>query len=223
VSNGITNIAITAASLTLALGACHGPAGQAVVEDEPELLRVDTTVVATPPPDRPARPDSIVGEISVEGMAEPMVLRLFRAPQAFPLAFSTYVPADMEAGVAASGEGDAVRFVARFGGVRDERAGLSLHVPAAGLDAAAAQRLATEMAAMHGAAERMSSGGYTWALEEYRFHSPERVGRVALGRHDSRYFLLLLAHPPEFGDGFAPRAARILGEWQWADGSRLGS
>lgn len=208
--------------LLLLLGGCAVPSADSYAEEELPLPPVDTTLQrpAGPPP---ARADSLVDHLRIEGAQEPMTFHLFRAPEGFPLGFSTYVPGDVDADVLSSGEGDAVRFTARFGGVPNEAALLSVHFPTEERSADDAQRRVREIAASHGAPERVSDGAFSWALEEYRFQTRDRVGRVALGRHAGRYFEVIVAYPPEMGDGFAPRAHRILGEWRWEDGSRMGS
>jgi hypothetical protein len=214
--------ALLVAGCALFTTACAGTAVDGHSEDDFPLLEVDTTVqkeVGT----EPDRASTVEGFILVEGMREPMTYRLYRSPESFPLGFETYLPADMAPGSVASGEGEAIRFVPTFGDPLAEPGGLSITVPSGELSATDARRLVREIAAGIGSVERVTGGGFTWALEEYRFQGETLVGRVALGRHDGRYFYVTTAYPVEMGDGFGPRAHRILGEWRWVDGSRLGS
>jgi hypothetical protein len=213
---------LAVAACALMMNACAGVAVDENSEDEFLFLEVDTTVQreAGPEPERASTMDSF---ILIEGMREPMTFRLYRSPEGFPLEFETYLPDDMAPGAVASGEGDAIRFETAFGGTVLEPGVLSISVPAGELGATEAQRLVHEIAAGLGTVERVTGGGFTWALEEYRFQGETLVGSVALGRHDGKYFYITAAYPTEMGDGFGPRAHRILGEWRWQDGSRLGS
>jgi hypothetical protein len=201
---------------------CAGVAEERYSEEDVVLPPVDTTVQRTRPADA-NRAEEVEGFITIEGMREPMTFRLFRAPDGYPLHFETYLPADMEAEAVSSGEGDAIAFRPTFGGEFARRAVLTVTVPSGEHSAAEAQALVREIAGAMGTTERAESGGYSWSLEEHRFRSADMVGSVALGRHEGTYFYVVTAYPPEMGDGFGPRAARILGEWRWADGSRLGS
>jgi len=214
---------IFSAALILATVACAGTTGEPFSEEDLPLLPVDTTVQRSMEMERPER---VEGFLTIEGMREPMSFVLFRSPAGFPLSFETYLPEDVAAdgdGMVSSGEGDAVRFHGAWQGPDAHRATLSVTVPAGELSAPQAQQLVREIAGVMGGSERVTGGGYTWALEEHSFRTPEMVGSVALGRHDGTYFYLITSHPPEMGDGFGPRVHRILGEWRWTDGSRLGS
>jgi hypothetical protein len=214
--------ALFVAGFALVSIACAGTEIDGYAEEEFPLLAVDTTVQKRTGME-PARASTVESFILVEGLREPMTYHLYESPAGFPLGFETYLPADMTPGSVASGEGDAIRFVPAFGDPLAQPGGLSITVPSGELSAAEAQRLVREIAAGLGSVERVTGGGFTWALEEYRFQGPTLVGSVALGRHDGRYFYITAAYPAEMGDGFGPRAHRILGEWRWADGSRLGS
>jgi hypothetical protein len=208
--------------LSVAVGCAGAAEERYVAEDAVALPAVDTTAERARPAES-SRAAEVEGFLTIEGMREPMMFRLFRSPRDFPLDFETYLPADVEAEPVGSGGGDAVAFVPTFGGERGSRARLAITVPEGERSAPEAQRLVREIAGAMGAAERVSSGGYSWALEEHRFRSGDLVGSVALGRHDGTYFYVTTAYPAEMGDGFGARVARILGEWRWADGSRLGS
>lgn len=209
-------------SLPFLLSGCAAQAGEPLAEGEMVLPPADTTHERAPSAD-PQREEQVEGFITIEGMREPMTFRLFRSPDTFPLPFETYVPADMEAEAMVNGEGAAIAFRPTFGGDAAGRAVLSITIPAGQPTAAEAQRLVRNLAGGMGETEEVSGGGYSWALEQRRFAGEGLVGSVALGRHDGTYFYVVTAYPVEMGDGFGPRVARILGEWKWTDGSRLGS
>src|SRR5690606_4159180 len=69
-----------------------------------------------------ARPQTRVDTLYLEGMPEPVELTLVRSPAGFPLPFSTYATDDFIVEPAGSDvQGDpAVRFIAAFGGVRND-------------------------------------------------------------------------------------------------------
>jgi hypothetical protein len=214
--------ALLVACIVLVTSACAGAEIDGYSDEDFPLPEVDTTVQKQSG-NEPARASTVESFILVEGMREPMTYRLYRSPESFPLGFETYLPADMAPGTVASGEAEAIRFVPTFGDPLSEPGGLSITVPSGELSATEAQRLVREIAAGIGSVERVTGGGFTWALEEYRFRGETLVGSVALGRHEGRYFYVTAAYPAEMGDGFGPRAHRILGEWRWLNGSRLGS
>jgi hypothetical protein len=176
-----------------------------------------------PPAAQPAeaRPAERSEQVLIEGMPETLVLRLYRAPDGFPLGFGTYVPDDMQPEPVSSGEGDAIRFVAHFGGQRNERALLSFFVPPEGTTREAAQQLADAIAST----QRTPTGTkqwYDWSVYERQYRGPgDVVGQVMVGEHRGRPFVVSAEHPAEMGDGFPPRARLILEHWRWADGETL--
>ena len=190
---------------------------------------------ATEPPggDRPAtRTDTLM----LEGMPEPMALRLFRTPSDFPLPFSAYVPGDMEPEAMASGEesGRAIRFVAEFGGVRNDGAFIHLFVYPEGTDAQRALAMARAYEAASGipvsqgleplgeseAGRRMPWADQAFVIR-YQAGGTWYLGSIGVGSREGRLFHVLTHYPAEYADGFAPRSAMILETWMWADGTRL--
>ncbi|HEX6938769.1 MAG TPA: hypothetical protein VF158_05110 [Longimicrobiales bacterium] len=197
----------------------------------------DTAPAGTAPAGAPStvetaapRPDTIRASISLEGTEEPMTFWLYRSTPEFPIPFTTYVPVDMAAEPAASAEGQAIRFVAEFGGIRNEQAFLAVAFPPAGLDEAGARGLARAFAARYEIRTRLPDmpPRYPWSIEEWDFTrdlpgGSRAIGTVALGRHGDRYFYVATHFPVEYADGFGPRAARILAQWRWEDtGEPLG-
>jgi hypothetical protein len=164
-----------------------------------------------------------VDTISVEGMPEPIELRLTREPPEFDLPFTTYVPEGFLIEPKEDGDLDAIRFVAAFGGVRNPSAFLEV--------AAYPPEIAPDRASWVGSSiqgltplpqgERRAD----WAVEEWRAEGRDPSGPyvawLGLGRAGERWFHVLSRYPLEYGDGFPPRAAVILEEWRWADGEPL--
>lgn len=208
---------LTGALLASALAACTQRPEPPRME-EPPLPRVDTT------PEIPAetagptsRPETLQDTLVLEGMPEPVTLRLYRSPPGFPLPFGTYLPADLVAEPASSGGRDAVHFYANFGGQRNDAARVEMAVyPEGTTEEGARSALAS---ATGGSLVAEGERRYPWALAEYAAPTGQVVSRGMLGRHDGRFFHVLVRYPAEFGDGFGPRAAMVLKHWQWEDGS----
>lgn len=182
-----------------------------------------------------SRPAAMTDTLMIEGMPEPIVLRLFRTDADFPLPFSAYVPEDMspEAGEDAD-DGSSVRFVAGFGGARNDRAFVHLFVHPNGTDPQQALGVvrAYEAAAGIPVSEGIEPLGESdararmpWADHAYTFRYQAGgtwyLGAIGLGSHSGRLFHVVVHHPAEYGDGFAPRAGILLDTWRWADGAPL--
>lgn len=178
------------------------------------------------------RPGTRTDTIRIEGMAEPMELRLFRTPDGFPLPFSAYVPADMAA--SADPEEGTAHFTAEFGGMRNEDAFIHVFVFPPGTPLQEAVALARGYEASHGVpadrgiepvAEPLSHPDTGWAVEAYRFlYQSERewlAGTIGVGQRGDRFYMIVRHYPQEYGDGFGPRAAVLLDSWRWSDGARL--
>lgn len=180
------------------------------------------------------RPGSVTDTLMIEGMPEPLALRLFRAPQDFPLPFSAYVPADMAPEASEDGDGASARFVAEFGGVRNERALVHLFVHPAGTDPQQALAVVRAYQAGTGvpvsqgleplgeaeATRRMPWAGSAFVLR-YQAGGTWYLGSIGLGMRAGRPFHILVHYPAEHADGFAPRTDLIFETWRWADGSPL--
>ena len=186
--------------------------------------------------DAPApRPAAMTDTLMIEGMPQPLDLRLFRAGDDFALPFSAYVPEDMarESGEADE-EGTSLRFVAELGGVRNDMAFVHLFVHPEGTDPQHALGVvrAYEAAAGVPVSRGIEPLGDTealrrmpWADHAYTFRYQAGgtwyLGSIGIGTHAGRLYHLVIHYPAEYGDGFAPRAGLVLETWRWADGSRL--
>lgn len=212
-------------ALALALAACGG--AQDAPRDD------DTGAPATVD-----RPDTVTDTILIEGMPERIALRLFHTPDGFPLPFTAYLPSDM-ASETSEGEGAAgpsVRFVAEFGGVRNDRALIHLFVQPEGTDPQQALALVRAYQAGTGvpvsrgleplgdpeALRRMPWADHAYAIR-YQAGGAWYLGSIGLGSRDGRLYHLVTHYPAEYADGFAPRSALVLDTWRWADGSPLRS
>ena len=162
------------------------------------------------------RPETREGEIRVEGQTQPMTFHRFRPGEAFALPFETYVPADMTAATADSGQGAVVVIRAAFDGTPVDAA--AIHIATLPEDTRQADALATVRALAAGVArgESVRAEPPAWARALHRLEG-DRLGFVALGEHADRWFYVLVAYPPEYADGMAPRVDAMLEAWRWRD------
>jgi hypothetical protein len=213
-------------AVTLGLPACARN-GDGAAADAPAPA---PPVVERPPlPQAPAdRPPSRRDTIQIEGNPEPVELRLVRSPADFPMPFTTYATSDFVVEPARRGDDPAVRFIAAFGGRRNDRAFVEVLAYPAGLSEtealARAQRAGTDEGG--GALVPAERPLPRWAIGAWRLQGrgPDGMvlGGVSVGRHGPRRFHVLTRYPAEYADGFGPRAQVILDEWRWANGSTLG-
>jgi hypothetical protein len=196
--------------------------------------------------DAPPRPDTREGIIEIEGTQERFVFDLFEAPRGFPVRFSTYVPRDMVAEAEAEDETGTVRFVANFGGRRNDLAVLHFYFfPEGVLEEQARAELQT-FATSRGVprsleipdavsapppqlqTDRVTAEQlYDWARYGFRFsmEGPDGVllGTASLGWYRDRFFHVVMQYPEEYAEGFVPRAEWIIRDWRWDDtGEPLG-
>lgn len=210
------------AVILLAAG-CEGRRGDSAEEDR--VVRVEVpvdTAAADTAVEREVRPSDKRVPISIEGVEEEMRLVLYESPSDFPLVFSTYIPEDMAAERWRGTEGDAVAFVAVLGGQRNEAAAMRMIVHRAGATEYEVVEILTELARDLGTDLEAPPNGprFDWSVREFRnVAHPAREdaaqGFMGIGRRDNRYYTIAIHYPAEYGDGFGPRANRILQEWRW--------
>ena len=150
-------------------------------------------------PSATALPATKRDSIRLEGSWQPLLLGLFQPGGDLP--FYTYVPSDMLTETHTSAHGVAYRFIANFAGTRKDDAYLEVFVfPAA-----------------------MNKDSIVATAKRYRDAHKQKGFSNAfdLRMHNNRYYYIARFYPEEYGDGFAPRAQRILDEWQWLDATSL--
>lgn len=208
----------------LALPGC-GPAedDRATDTERPSPGAADTSAERgepdVPPPPGPRPPAERQDTVLIEGRREPVRLRLVESPPEFPIPFSTYAPQGFTMRTLGSGEETVVRFVAAFGGTPDERAYLEVVPYPADAPEAAAVAGALEVAGTEASPDSAWAAVADWVVREWRFlrlgAREPYVGSVLLGRTGDRWLHVLMRYPPEYGDGFGPRARLILETWRW--------
>jgi hypothetical protein len=204
---------VALAALAAALAACGPSSEPAGAPAPPEPAPAVSEPPATPGAvgEGADRPATTTATVRVEGMEEPISLRLARFP-GVPLPFSTYLPEGWAAETASSGEGTAVRLTM---GEPPLQGFVSLFVPQ-GATAPETVALARSLAEGRGGA-REPEGLPPWAEAGFAFASGAEVGTVWVGEHAGTPFYVLEAYPVEMGDGFAPRAALVLDRLRWLD------
>jgi hypothetical protein len=208
--------------LSVTVPACEVPGDGGEGANQPSAVGADSPGF---PPTRPAdRAAERLIPMEIEGFEERLQFVLYRSPAGFPLPFSTYIPADMVAEAVSSGEGAAIRFVAAFGGLRNEGAAIHMIVHRAGATEADAIAALRELAAGLGTelVEAPAEESFDWSTRDFRSVAlpsrPDAVeGVMTVGRRADRYFSIVIHYPAEYGDGFGPRSRQILREWRWED------
>ena len=201
-------------SLLVATLAACGPGppseSEATVDADPAPA-ADAGPTAGPAPPKPeARPATLRDTVRVEGVAQPVTLRLVTVEDV-PLPFSTYVRDGWSHDVVSSGEGTAVQFTAGDGLV-------SLFVPTEAGSEADVLPFAEAAAASRGAAEPLAVAGLPpWASAGYTFSGGDEAGRALVGQHGGTWFQVLVAYPIEIADGFVPGADVVLDRLRWTD------
>lgn len=188
---------------------------------EPDREPADAGPGTVPAEAPPLVQDTVTPEVStetilIEGMEETIEVRAFRTPVAFPLGFSTVVPAGMAIDFVSSGEGDVVRFEAAFGGVHRPEAALIFTVLPRRIDGERAREMLAQEARQLGGVP-VEPVEKPWALRQYRFQGNDVSGFIGLGEHDETRYFIAARYPPEYGDGLGPRVDLILRRWRWTD------
>jgi hypothetical protein len=211
--------------LTLA-AACNAPEQEpAQTQAAPGSADADPAIVHHPEP--PQRPSEKTDSIRLEGTYQRFTARLAQSDA--PPRFSTYVPEDMLYEPSSSGEGDGHFFYTNFAGRKNEQAYMLIFVYPEGTDQAAAQRSVNSLIARLDTirGRTMTDTSFQNSLFERAYFFPRNgityFGRIALARHNDRFFHLVIQYPQEYADGFGPRADYIRRQWVWLDdGQGLG-
>lgn len=196
---------------------------------KPVLIIITITGLVAAQPQKTNRPPTRRGTIGLEGMQQKFTFKLFDSSKySLPVPFTTYVPHDMLAEINSSGEGDGVTFVANFDGKRNDNAFLEVNFFGEGVREDVARTMIVALAIVREDQKRRSDAPnrFKWSLVEHDFMDQTGsgewfMGTVALGKHNDRYFYVIIQYPENYEEGFVPRAYRILDEWRWRGGQRL--
>lgn len=176
----------------------------------PEFTEADGESESTASPME--RPETVQDTIIVEGMDEPITLRLVRFTDV-PLPFSTYVPEDWTTDVLGSDEGVAAQMTT---GEPPYQGRLTLFMPSGEPTVEEIVELAQSVADSYGNAQPMEAPA-DWVRRGLTFRDGETIGTVQVGVHNGNPFYLLEAFSAEMGDGFGPGSAVALARLRWED------
>lgn len=220
-------------AIAFGLGACDAERADI---SQPDPTRADTAgavsnaPTAPSPSDEPAavgdtaaRPATRRDTMLLEGDPHP-----FEARRADAGLYTVYYPHEqMLLEQSSSDEGEGLRFIANFGGTRNDSAFLHIFTPndpKAGPEAMRRLLLDnTGIVRSNGwgwTAEQSTAGRCPWALESFRIKGPagsDIIGFACIGEHRSRGIVVVAAYPAEYAEGIGPRIAGILESLEWRD------
>ena len=196
---------------------------------KPVILIIILAGLAAAHPQKTNRPPTKRGTIGLEGAQKRFTLKLFDSSKnSLSVPFTTYVPEDMVPQTGRADGGDRVTYFANFDGERNPHAYLQINILPEGVseDTARMGAVAIAIALEHQKRRSDAPNRFKWSLVEHDFmdQTPDGewfMGTVALGRHNDRYFYVIIQYPENYEEGFVPRAYRILDEWRWRGGQRL--
>jgi len=168
------------------------------------------------------RPETIEETIALEGMEEPITLRLYEDEG---LGFYTYVPEQLVAESSSSGEGDGFVAYAAFGGNEERRAALSIFAPAGTYAREGFSEYIKEIKRSSGFdVEPFVEGAsprFEGSFEEFGIGMTDEadgmsiMGTVALLERNGRMVAVTLQYPEDYAEGFVPRAMRLYEHIVW--------
>lgn len=179
------------------------------------------TIAQTIQKQQPKRPPTKTTTIKIEGEKTPVNLKLYQ--QDSPR-FSTYVPEDFIVETSAAGEGTSARFIANFGGTRNDQAYVHFFFPAQAMNLNQIRPLVTGKRGLLAnnkwqVVRRNTNIPYRWVKERIFFKQRQGnqnfVGSVLIGENRGKAFHVITHYPAEYGDGFDPRANLILQNTQF--------
>jgi hypothetical protein len=168
---------------------------------------------------------SIQDTLRIEGEPTPVTLTLFDGRESPILLY--YPEDDFIVSESPSREGYGIHLIANFGGQRNDDASLRFFFPSTGSYMNAPAQLEQLLTEQDGLAD---IEGYTLTPadgsafcpgnhQEWRIdpRNNQVTGRACIGESNERFFLVINAYPPEYGDGFTPRSELIRNHVYWMD------
>jgi hypothetical protein len=193
-----------------ALGYVFAPGNQVIASST--VTASKTMEISYSP--KSSKPTTKTGVIYIEGEKTAIALKLYQEYQDL---FTTYFPQKdfLPQGVS-SGEGTGARFIANFGGVRNNNAYVSVSFLNSVKNLGQLRRFVNSKSGLIAANKwrvisRTQNTGYPWAKEKIGFRQGRDItGTLYLGQQNGKVFYVITHYPLEYGDGFAPRADLIL-------------
>ncbi len=153
-------------------------------------------------PDLPASKEI---PISIEGNMETVTASLYQAPEDYPLQFHAYIPENFTTTREKSGEADILLF--QMG-----EANLKLMTFSELVNKTMATGLVKSMIQSEGELITDTVNGFT----RYRLDGDPQKSIIAeVGQRKKHAYIWWREYPPEYGDGFGPRAQLIIENMVW--------
>lgn len=159
------------------------------------------------------RPNNKTATISVEGEKTSISLKLYQEKNVF----STYFPQeDFLVENEDINKAREVKFIANFGGVKNENAYVKFVFPDDLKTLAEVNNMINSkdgIIASNGwkVGSRSDTVTYPWAKEKITFSKGQEIfGNIYIGEEKGKVFYVITHYPAEYGDGFEPRADLIL-------------
>lgn len=149
------------------------------------------------------RDETKTDTINIEGMPEEMTFILAQSEQ---LRISTYYPEDMISDVT----DDKMSFFANFMGEKYEAAYIEIY----GANSSIEEMLAS-FSDYEVTKKQQVDFFVPLSEEEYTIIKGDLVGIVSLFERSGMLFRIIIHYPVEYGDGFDPRASKIISELQF--------
>lgn len=157
------------------------------------------------------RPEEKSDEIEIEGMPETITSKLIFNDE---LGFSTYYPDNM----LAESNGNRLTMIANFGGVRNEDAYIEFVGKATEGDVSEMVNESLSDFDDYSITEKGEDDFWVpFSEREYIILKDDFTGTVSFFERSGMLYRVVIHYPVEYGDGFDPRAAYILGEIMWYD------
>lgn len=152
------------------------------------------------------RPDFITESLDIEGMPEEMTFHLATHEQ---LRISTYYSDEF---VIVTAE-DSISFFANFDGEKHEATYVEIYAMDVMDVIQQRKELVFNLFKDYVVTEKQKDEFIIpFSEQEYRLEKGELVGTVSLFEHNEKLFRITLHYPEEYGDGFMPRANKIISE-----------
>ncbi|MFM2061958.1 MAG: hypothetical protein RLZZ507_1628 [Cyanobacteriota bacterium] len=159
------------------------------------------------------RPPNKTATISVEGEKTNINLKLYQEKNLF----STYFPEeDFLVETATSDQPKRVKFIANFGGIKNEDAYIQITFTDNFQNIAEVKNFITSKEGIIAAnkwkiVSRSNTLTYPWAKEKIAFSKGEDiVGDIYIGEQNAKVFYVITHFPLEYGDGFSPIEDLVL-------------
>ncbi|WP_413174243.1 hypothetical protein [Anabaena azotica] len=176
-------------------------------------LSTENTSVAANHKSKKNRPSQKTTTITIEGENTPVKLQLYQAENLL----TTYFPdPDFIAESGSSGEGQSVRFIANFGGQKNENAYIHIAFLNDLKNLEQVRKFINDKKGLIASnkwrvVSQTKKVPYSWSKEKISFSKgKDIIGEIYLGEQKGKVFYVITHLPVEYGDGFGARADLIL-------------